>query len=485
MAGKPYGYYIDEYVYDETMGLLDQMAGISMEQTFADKKKAEKTAAMQKLKAEFRTTMDAMRNEVKAAQEEAEKAYVAGRMVEGRNKAKEIARLEAKHLRLKERNKKAADNRKARADRRIIEKEAKAMLEWLANPTDTKHVPEALKKHTAYLLTMFTTGKDDRMTNLQLVVSKLAEEYRKLDPDDKRNEDMTGRYIEYDDNLTLIAEALDESLKKRTDGLISLNNLTAEEMGDLKDMIRMLKKTLMEANKLVTMDKRAEVANVSEDIIAEMQPRKNAVQTGKLRVLNDFFKLDMLDANSFFKRMSNTAYATIYRSFRKGLDTKIRCVKEAADFMNELVDKKTVKQWRDTAPEKIELIGGTVYLNIPQIMSVYCLSRREQGKQHLYTGGVVGDTDYKKKRLSKDTLEAMKQVTGSQLTEADVKQITDRLTAEQKHVAREMQRFLSENAAKWGNDLTMQLFGYKKFNEQNYFPIKVDGDTTMVTVGKP
>ena len=485
VAENPYGYYIDEYVYDETMGLLDKMADIQMEQTFADKKKAEKTAAMQKLKAEFRTTMDAMRNEVKAAQEEAEKAYVSGRMVEGRNKAKEIARLEAKHLRLKERNKKAADNRKARADRRIIEKEAKAMLEWLANPTDTKHVPEALKKHTAYLLTMFTTGKDDRLTNLQLVVSKLAEEYRKLDPDDKRNEDMTGRYIEYDDNLTLIAEALDESLKKRTDGLISLNNLTAEEMGDLKDMIRMLKKTLMEANKLVTMDKRAEVSNVSEDIIADMQPRKNAVQTGKLRVLNDFFKLDMLDANSFFKRMSNTAYATIYRSFRKGLDTKIRCVKEAADFMNELVDKKTVKQWRDTAPEKIELMGGTVYLNIPQIMSVYCLSRREQGKQHLYTGGVVGDTDYKKKRLSKETLEAMKQVTGSQLTEADVKQITDRLTAEQKHVAREMQRFLSENAAKWGNDVTMQLFGYKKFNEQNYFPIKVDGDTTMVTVGKP
>lgn len=485
VAENPYGYYIDEYVYDETMGLLDKMADIQMEQTFADKKKAEKTAAMQKLKAEFRTTMDAMRNEVKTAQEEAEKAYVAGRMVEGRNKAKEIARLEAKHLRLKERNKKAADNRKARADRRIIEKEAKAMLEWLANPTDTKHVPEALKKHTAYLLTMFTTGKDDRLTNLQLVVSKLAEEYRKLDPDDKRNEDMTGRYIEYDDNLTLIAEALEESLKKRADGLISLNNLTAEEMGDLKDMIRMLKKTLMEANKLVTMDKRAEVANVSEDIIADMQPRKNAVQTGKLRVLNDFFKLDMLDANSFFKRMSNTAYATIYRSFRKGLDTKIRCVKEAADFMNELVDKKTVKQWRDTAPEKIELMGGTVYLNIPQIMSVYCLSRREQGKQHLYTGGVVGDTDYQKKRLSKETLEAMKQVTGSQLTEADVKQITDRLTAEQKHVAREMQKFLSENAAKWGNDVTMQLFGYKKFNEQNYFPIKVDGDTTMVTVGKP
>ena len=528
VAENPYGYSLDEYVYDETMGLLDKMAGISMEQTFADKRRAErvaaeeenkktflagrmvegrykakeiaeleterqklkkekteKVAALKKAKAEFQTSVKAMRDEVKAAQEEAEKAFLAGRMVEGRNKAKEIAKLEAKHLRLKERNKKAADNRKARADRRIIEKEAKAMLEWLANPTDTKHIPEALKKHTAYLLTMFTTGKDDRLTNLQLVVSKLAEEYRKLDPDDKRNEDMTGRYIEYDDNLTLIAEALEESLKKRTDGLISLNNLTAEEMSDLKDMIRMLKKTLMEANKLVTMDKRAEVANVSEDIIADMRPRKNAVQTGKLRVLNDFFKLDMLDANSFFRRMSNTAYATIYRSFRKGLDTKIRCVKEAADFMNELVDKKTVKQWRDTAPEKIELMGGTVYLNIPQIMSVYCLSRREQGKQHLYTGGVVGDTDYQKKRLSKETLEAMRQVTGSRLTEADVKQITDRLTAEQKHVAREMQKFLSENAAKWGNDVTMQLFGYKKFNEQNYFPIKVDGDSTMVTVGKP
>lgn len=485
VAENPYGYDIEEYVYDETMGLLDKMAGIQMEQTFADKKKADKTAALQKLKTEFNTSIKAMRDEVKAAQEEAERAYLAGRMVEGRHKVKEIAKAEAKHQRLRERTKKATEARKARADRKIIEKEAKIMLEWLANPTDTKHIPEALKKHTAYLLNMFTTGKDDRLTNLQLVVKHLAEEYRKLDPDDKRNEDMTGRYIEYDDNLTLIAEALEESLKKRTDGLISLNNLTAEEMSDLKDMIRMLKKTLMEANKLLTMEKKAEVANVSADIIADMQPRKGAVQAGRLRVMNDFFKLDMLDANSFFKRMSKTAHATIYRSFRKGLDTKIRCVKEAADFMNELVDKKTVKQWRDTAPEKIELMGGTVYLNVPQIMSVYCLARREQGKQHLYTGGVVGDTDYQKKRLSKETREAMRRVTGSQLTEADVKMITDRLTAEQKKVAREMQRFLSERAADWGNDVTMQLFGYKKFNEKNYFPIKVDGDTTMVTVGKP
>jgi hypothetical protein len=40
-----------------------------------------------------------------------------------------------------------------------------------------------------------------------------------------------------------------------------------------------------------------------------------------------------------------------------------------------------------------------------------------------------------------------------------------------------MQEFMSTNCADWGNNVSMTLWGYKKFTEKDYFPMKVDSDS--------
>ena len=58
------------------------------------------------------------------------------------------------------------------------------------------------------------------------------------------------------------------------------------------------------------------------------------------------------------------------------------------------------------------------------------------------------------------------------LTDGDIERITGKLTDEQKRVADSLQELTATTLAKYGNDASMQAYGYRKFTERNYWPIK-------------
>ncbi len=66
------------------------------------------------------------------------------------------------------------------------------------------------------------------------------------------------------------------------------------------------------------------------------------------------------------------------------------------------------------------------------------------------------------------------------LTAQDLKEIVGTLTPEQRAVADGIADFFKVTA-EWGNEVSMKLYGYRKFTEQNYFPIVSDKNylTTM------
>lgn len=115
-----------------------------------------------------------------------------------------------------------------------------------------------------------------------------------------------------------------------------------------------------------------------------------------------------------------------------------------------------------------------VKLTVPQIMSIYCLNKREQARKHLYQGGIrVANFKDKKGNI-------VSQSEGIIFTENDVQTIFDSLTERQKVVADKLQEFMNTVCADWGNDVSMARFGYKAFGEENYFPIQSDKNTRLV-----
>lgn len=476
VAENPYGYYIDEYVEDEAAGLLNMITDIEMEQTFADKKKAEKVAALKKLKAEFNSTIRQMRKEAKEAQEAAVKKAVydvqtAERMYHARLTADHLAKYE----RLKLKQKKMRDTRKRREYRQSLERRAKDLLKRLKGD-DKRPIPEEMRAGVEALLTGFSTDRNDTITILQKDVVRVQKAYEAAGNTDEG--------LDFDDDTKALLDEFAQVFVTKYGARVHLDDLLTEEMKMLRDIVRNLQHIISNANKLKALEKSVEVAAVGDAFLAENGSRKIVAQAGVLRQIGDFFNLDMLDAISFFKRMGDAAYNYIYKGFRNGLDRKITHVKEAVDFMNELVDEKTVKKWRGEKPKKFELTQGEIWLDIPQKMSLYCLMRREQAKLHMYAGGIKADLDRAALRKGKAAAEALKQYTGIMVTEADLNVIVDTLTTEQKKVAEAMQDFMSDNVAGWGNETSMLMFGYKKFTEKNYFPIVSDKDYINTIAGK-
>jgi hypothetical protein len=78
-----------------------------------------------------------------------------------------------------------------------------------------------------------------------------------------------------------------------------------------------------------------------------------------------------------------------------------------------------------------------------------------------------------KKKLGE---EVITQEEGAVLTAKDIESIIGTLTDRQKAVADKLQEFMNTVCTEWGNEVSMARFGYKAFGEENYFPIKSDGN---------
>ena len=138
--------------------------------------------------------------------------------------------------------------------------------------------------------------------------------------------------------------------------------------------------------------------------------------------------------------------------------------------MQKTVDKKKIREWGEMEPKEYTLSGGKILLTDAQIMSLYCLMRRTQARGHIFGGGIKGEPVVHKVRGQRKIVKNTEPV---EVTAADVTKLMSNLTEEQKKAALEIQGYL-ESVASWGNEVTMNMLGYKKFTETNYFPIVTD-----------
>ncbi len=115
-----------------------------------------------------------------------------------------------------------------------------------------------------------------------------------------------------------------------------------------------------------------------------------------------------------------------------------------------------------------------VEMTIPQIMALYCINKREQGRKHLLQGGIrIADFKNKNGKI-------VSQTDGILLNEEDIQMIISNLTDRQKEVADKLQEFMNTVCTEWGNEVSMARFGYKAFGEENYFPIQSDENNLAV-----
>lgn len=332
-------------------------------------------------------------------------------------------------------------------------------LASLAKQTKTKHIPNNMVESVRDLCYTVTTDTkfDDKILNK---VKNLNDSFTRLSADKTD----TYHYITnlYNEWLMKDLAALENSIGNKTVAM-----LNSTELSKLDDIISMTLTTIGKANKLFGYER-------NKTIEKSVSKVKEEIESISVKQINNRY-LRSLGYNSmkpeyFFEYLGSDELLKLYRDVRKGEDTWAVTISDSKNFANDIREKYNWKSWNfDKITEYKSLLGEKLKFDLQDLMSLYAFSRREQAKNHILHGGIkFADTKNKKKSNEYSTHKLSKQ---------DLKYLTDLLTEEQKAYVRDMVKYLSTDMAEKGNEVTRQLYDVELFKEENYFPMKVDGDS--------
>lgn len=379
-----------------------------------------------------------------------------------------------------QRRRDAAESRKHREH---IIRDVNEMGRWLDTPTDKKHVPESLRVPLAEFLSGMDysssrTNTEGKPTNRTVQWLKLKDQFAQIAEAGSTLEEGETVYMDVDPDL---AEKMIK-LTDRVDSFDRLEDLELKDLRILRDVVASIKHCIQDANRLFENKNYEKVEDVSKMVLKDLKDRAGNVEFAGVRgTASSLLNYEMLDAGTMFEQMG-PAMETIYKEARRGFDKKIENTRNAQDYMEKLLKDKNISQkmlqeWTGKKAEQktFEVGSGTLTLTPAQIMSLYVLNKRDAARGHIYnkTGGIKSapTLTYDKVKHGYVIKKAENPVA---VTALEVQKITDTLSQEQKDIADAIVKYFTTVTSEWGNEVSMRLYGYKKFNAKNYFPIVSD-----------
>ena len=176
------------------------------------------------------------------------------------------------------------------------------------------------------------------------------------------------------------------------------------------------------------------------------------------------------------ERIGSETLKTLFENTRAGEDSWAQDMTAAREYYLEQTRKYKYDSWDFGKQYKFTSSSGTDFaLNLEQIMSLYAYSKREQAHDHLMKGGFVFDEAteviVEKTRGIKQTM-LLEDSTAYNVSMEILAEIVSKLSAEQKAFVDQMQDYLSTTMGEKGNEISLQLYGVKLFNEKHYFPLR-------------
>lgn len=448
-----------------------------------------------------------------AGRKAAADAKLAGQMAQGRTdavklrhtqealqkaRAQQAENLDALKDRYREKDATRREGQKRRELRAKITRHAKDLSKKLLRPTDTKHIPENMRSAVAAVLnsinqestyTVDESGK--RVYDGSGTPTKRTEAFRTLQK--QYQGILSGKETDGDDMV------IDPSLlgTDGSDGLLGqvigmenkrLSELTREELGTMWKTIRAVEKSVSTAGKVLSKSKFETTKQMADAFKADVSTRR--------KKLGNNTTISLETPYTFFAHYGETG-KSIYRMLRNAQDSQEIMARDIAektrkvlgdelgeagfkdiagkaihgDLKGALRDARgsTIGKWEAETHDITVANGGKLTLTTPQIMELYLLSKRKQALGHLLGGGVIQpeikSAETGRTKVPRGTQQVF-------LTDGDIERITGKLTDEQKRVADGLQELTATTLAKYGNDASMQTYGYRKFTEKNYWPIK-------------
>lgn len=466
------------------------------------------TSATQRVREQARKENTAYRNKVRARYNEKLKSG-----------------LSKQRARMRDTYQQRAENAAARHERAKTESLVKEMMTWLSEPTDKHHIPFVMQEPVADFLSAFDfvmpniheykSGEHKGMFGASLFSHKengrpvyewvgaetREEAYRLVSQaqadliangygaKNRRSwqermrgfTDLLGKIRSDesgDTDLSNLALLLDASLEDamtdvlyRNSEAVSVFNLKAEDLKAINKTLMNLRHAINNANKFFMQSAYATIPESAEHSIDFMSGKKAKKDKGTLREMAwRLMNISMVSPETYFHAIGAD---DVYENIREGLNRRTRDIKQASEYMAEVLKGVNVTPWIDgKITHTVKAEDGRTFTYTPAFaMSLYELSKRPDAVRHFEGGFLTGKINGKN----------VNENIAYHLSENAIQEVIGSLTEEQKRVADAMQRYMANQCADQGNDVSMKMYGYKKYTDPAYFPMRVDRNSIPMT----
>ena len=356
-----------------------------------------------------------------------------------------------------------------------VRKHADALARKLTRPTDKQHIPEHLRGSVLALLEVidleskfgyqFTREATFKRVNqsegelLEPTSRTSAARALKAAYEQLRSDPEFSGVVDPD-----LADMLEEIAGM---GNIRVADMNMEQLQTVWNAVRAVEASVTKSDKMLGASKYGKISSAADAMRAELgnrEDRKNYV--GALGRIDQFFNLDLLTPETFLHRMGKVG-EDLNNQLRAAQDRNVEILREGINLYKQAMKDTGVDLLKaEKELHTFELPGGTIELTTAQVMELYALSRRQAAMEHIYEGGLRAQGG-RKGLVKTGKSKAVK------VTFTDVADIIGVLSKEQKAFVDTLQHYMSSQLAAHGNDASMEAYGYEKFKEKFYWPIKV------------
>ena len=461
---NPFSRYMDQAVTGAANEIMETFFDLPQtRKTFADRQalklenaKAKGREQVQKVREQYTTRLAELREQNR---QRVQKAIAKEREARERQMGALKDRYAAKDAAGRER-------RAARELRAKITRHASALSQKLLRPSDQHHIPEAMRGSVAAMLesinqesqyTLDENGK--RVKDGSGTPTKRTEAFRAL-------KEQYAKIVAEGGDMVIDPSLLGsdaDGIKGGFDVVIAMKDtkladMSVAQLQTVWQVVKAVEHSVNTAGKVLSKAKYARTADWAQALSIGTSSRR-----AKNSLTRNHALIDLETPYTFFSHYGEAGKA-VYRMLRDAQDQQQLMVDHVAEEVRKIVDPKTVKKLEATTHTFTTERGEKLTLSTAQVMELYELVKRKQAHDHLLKGGVV-QPEIKTSQIRRGT-------DSIRLTEGDLENITGTLTPEQVKIADGLQGLTRGVLADYGNKASMEAYGYKKFTESDYWPIK-------------
>ena len=260
-----------------------------------------------------------------------------------------------------------------------------------------------------------------------------------------------------------------ENVKKFLAGK-AIKDMTTIELGELQKMYRMVLHTITTSNELFKQKKKIDVRTKGEKVIKQLRTKVMEDIPVLLEKIASF-GWSNLSLDTALELIGSDELTDTAQALYEAEDTYQTDLDHAKDYVEKAAKKYERKNW--DVSKTVRFAGTEITLG--QAMSLYAYTKRKQAQGHLEGEGFTHSKNVRFKRKKGNIPVELTYIKNAALTYKVTKEqyaeLEKLLTKPQREYVEAMVEYLSKVMGAKGNEVSMQLYGIKLFEELVYFPI--------------